>query len=97
MRMRIVVGHFSVRSPAGVADSVATGSGLFGHQFREGGDPSRTLAGLDVIMIDNRHTGRVVAAILEASQPIEQDRRRLRTTDVTDDSAHDFECSGGSP
>ena len=41
-----------------------------------------------MIAVDNRHPGGVVAAIFEPAQPIEQDGRRFRSADVTDDATH---------
>src|SRR5207245_6630431 len=45
-----------------------------------------------------RHTGRVVAAVLQPVQPLDQDRRRLPPPHVSDDAAHgqrSFASTGG--
>src|SRR4030095_7041810 len=74
--------------PARVADSVIAGSRLFRNQFGERRDPPGALARFELITVNNRDAGRIVAAIFEATEPIEQNRRSLFAPDVTDDSTH---------
>src|SRR6202011_1880425 len=47
--------------------------------------------------IDNGNSGGIVTAIFEATQAVEQDRRRFGAANITDNSAHIWECSGGCP
>ena len=54
----------------------------------------RQLAGaapqLDRAVADHRDARRVIAAILEPPQPVDQDREDLLVADVTDDPAHAY-------
>src|ERR1041385_1638062 len=63
MRVRVLVGRLSVRSPAGMTDSVSPSRRPFRHELAQLRDASRALAGFDFIAIDNRDPGGVVAAI----------------------------------
>src|ERR1041385_4244903 len=88
MRVGIVVSNFSMGCPAGVANSIGTSCRLLVDQLRQGSDPARTLAGLDVIAIYDSNPRRIVPAIFQTAQPVEQDGCCLRPADVTNDSAH---------
>ncbi len=97
MGMRVLVGRFAVRGPAGVADAVGAGGRPFGHQFPQLGDPARAFPRLDLVTVDDRDAGGVVAAIFQAAQTIQKNGRCLRTSDVTDNPAHEgsVTLSGG--
>jgi hypothetical protein len=43
-----------------------------------------------VVPVNDRDASGVVAPVLEATQPIEQNGRCLSSPDVTDNSAHSF-------
>src|SRR6185503_13623058 len=47
------------------------------------------LGDAELALVADGDARRVVAAILQPVQPLEQDRRGLALADVTDDSAHD--------
>ncbi|MEY2601709.1 MAG: hypothetical protein QOJ36_1028, partial [Verrucomicrobiota bacterium] len=88
VRMGVLIVDFSVRRPTSVTDSVGSGGRFLGNEFGQRSDATGAFAGLDVIAIDDGDAGRVVASILEATKPIEQNGRSLRASDVTDDSTH---------
>src|ERR1700738_2513761 len=88
MGMRILVVDLSVGGPAGMADAVGTGWRFLRHQFRESGNPARALAGFDMIAVDDGDAGRIVAAIFQTAQPLEQNGARFRAPDVTNDPEH---------
>src|SRR5207302_11365253 len=78
----------SVRRPASVADSIRSSGRFLRNKFGERCNSTGALAHLDVIAIDDGDTGRIVAAIFEAAKTVEQNGRRLRTSDIADNSAH---------
>src|SRR5947209_699812 len=88
MGMGVLVVNFPVRSPTRVTDPVGTGGRLLTDQFRQRRDSSSTFARFNVIAIDDGNPGRVVTAIFESPQPIEQDGSSLGLANITDDSAH---------
>ncbi len=88
MRMRILIGRLAVGRPTRVTDAVGPGRGRVGHQLREPGDASRALARLDMVTIDDRDAGGIIAAVFEPAQPIEQDGRGFRSTDVSNNATH---------
>jgi hypothetical protein len=57
-----------------------------------GGDRARTVGG-----VDQRDSGGVVAAIFEATQPIDHDVLRLLLTDISHNSAHAPESTQPTP
>ncbi len=65
-----------------------------GRQVRE---LARLLAGLDVVAVEQRHAGRVVAAVLEAGEALHDDvecRPVVRAPDVSHDSTHEGQPRG---
>ena len=88
MRMRVLIGRLAVRRPARVTNAVGTGGGGLGNQFRQASDAAGTFARFNVIAIDNRDSGGIVAAVFEPAQTIEQNGRGLRFSDVSDNATH---------
>src|ERR1041385_6578989 len=72
MRVGIFVVHFAVGRPPGVTDAKRARCRFFRHQFRERGDASSAFAHLNSITIDDRYSGRIVTAIFESTQTVEQ-------------------------
>ena len=91
VRMRVLFGRPAVRRPARVADAVLAVERLGRDHFLE----PRQLAGaapqLDRAVAHDRHAGRIVAAVFEPAQPVDEDRKDLLRADVADDAAHDVE------
>ena len=86
--MRVDVGRRAVGRPAGVADA-----GLAGEALGQPGLQVAHPAGLLVhaaVPASGEHgdAGRVVAAVLQPGQALEQERGGLLPADVSDDSAH---------
>jgi len=86
--MRIDVRRRAMRRPARMRDAARPKHRLTREQIGEALDPAREFPGLDAASILQGHAGRVVAAILEAREPLEENGRRLPRSDVTDDSTH---------
>ena len=61
--------------------------------FDKPADAAGAFARLDMVAIDDRHAGGIVAAVFEPAQPINQDGRGLRSTDISNDATHKI---GGS-
>src|SRR6476646_1408192 len=90
VRMRVFVGHFSMSSPARVADAVLPRGRFLGHQFGKVRDPSSTLARFDLLPVYDGNAGGVVAAIFEAAQAVQEYGRRFCAPDISDNSTHNF-------
>ena len=92
MRMRVLLGRPAVRRPARVADAVVPVERVDREDLFE----ARQLAGaapqLDLAVAHDRDARRVVAAILEPPQPVDQNRQNLLLADVADDPAHVNPC-----
>ncbi len=78
----------SVRRPACVPDAVIAVERVDRERIFE----ARKLAGatpqLDRAVANHGDAGRVVAAVLEAPQAVDEDRENLLAADIADDSAH---------
>src|SRR5690349_2864529 len=88
VRMRVFVVHLPVSGPARVTDSVATAGRFLGHQFRQIANASGALPGLNVLAVNDGDPGRIIAAVFQTAETIEENGSRFRPTDVTDNSAH---------
>jgi hypothetical protein len=88
MGMGILIGRFSMRGPASVADAVGSGGRLFRHELSELRDAPGAFARFDVLTVNDRDAGGVVAAIFETTQTIEQDGSCLGTSDVSNNATH---------
>src|SRR5215475_1703964 len=86
--MGVPLGHAAVRRPARVSETVVrVGAVRTGglDEVAEGADGADVL---ELVVLAQRDPGRVVAAVLEPAQTLEQERLRLPRPDVADDSAH---------
>ena len=89
VRVRVLLGRLAVRGPAGMPDAVGAvcrlqANGFFQLAELAGGaaEGERAVPGAD------GDAGGIVAAVLEASQAVNDDRRCVVGSDVADDSAH---------
>src|SRR6476661_4779621 len=90
MRMRIFVGHFSMSSPARVADAVLPAGRFLGHETGQVRDPSGALTRFDLLPVYDGNAGGVVAAIFEPPQTVQEYGRRFCAADISDYSTHNF-------
>src|SRR2546423_8721099 len=90
VRMRVFVGHFSMSSPARVADAVLPRGRFLGHQFGKVRDPSGTLARLDLLPVYDGNAGGIVAAIFEAAQRVQEYGGRFYAAQISNSSTHNF-------
>ena len=89
VRVGVLLGGAAVGRPAGVADAGPARRGL-------GLDPRRQVAELplapghahDAVLAEDRDSRRVVPAVLEAAEAVDEDPRRLACPHVPDDAAH---------
>ena len=88
VRVRVLLGRTAVRRPPRVADAVLAVDRV----DRDGFLQPRQLAGaapqLDRAVADDGDARRVVAAILQAAETVDQDRKDLLLADIPDDPAH---------
>ncbi len=88
VRVCVDLRRAAVRGPPGVPDSNRAREALLRERFLEVAELADRADNLDAVVRMNGEAGRIVAAVFEPPKPVEQDRRRLAVTDVTNDSAH---------
>src|SRR5262249_1472673 len=88
VRVGVAVGGGAVGGPAGVADADAAGGGRLAEVAAEGLDAGGLLAKVPVAAGDGGEAGAVVAAVLQAVQPLDEDRLGVLLADVPDNAAH---------
>src|SRR5687768_3041072 len=94
MRVRVFFGWASMRGPARVADAVSAIDWAKPNRLFEVAQFAFCAADLEfVALVDDSDTGRVVAAILELSQALDDQRYDLFITYITNNSTHASECS----
>jgi hypothetical protein len=87
-RMCVLLGDAAVRRPAGVAEAGRRGGDVrLRSVLQELEVPDRADV-LESPLFEECDAGRVVAAIFEAREPLQQQRPRGSTTDVSNDPAH---------
>src|SRR5215211_5777598 len=89
MRMSVLFSGTAVCGPTRVADAVSAVEWTQADGLFEVAQFSFSATDLEVVLfIDDRNTGRVVAAIFELAQPIDDERHHLFVSDVTNNSTH---------
>src|SRR5216683_1811183 len=90
MRMRVFLGRAPVRGPSRMPHPDMAFERGVGEQEAEVFELALGAANFELAAIDDsRDAGRVVAAILEAAEAVEEDRVGRARTDISDYSAHD--------
>ena len=87
-RVRVRLGDAAVRGPAGVPEPVRRGRPVRASGFLQVLEISDGADVLQPAFLAQRDPGRVVAAVLETLQALEQEGLALTRPDVSDDSAH---------
>ena len=92
MGVGVFFGGAAMGGPAGVADAEGAVERMFAKDFFEIAEFAGSAADLEESGIGaaDGDAGRVVAAIFEAAQALNDDGDNLLTADVTDDSAHEW-------
>ena len=88
MRVRVLVRGTAVRGPASVGNADLPGGGMLFEQVGEHLDAPGALADFELAAVNGGEARRVVAAIFQPPQPVQQDGGRRCLADVADDSAH---------
>jgi len=88
VRMRVARGRRTMSRPARVTNSRRTADRFFRDEINQLSEFARVAPQVNMIAIDNRNARRVVAAIFKALQAIQDDRRRVTRSDVSNDSTH---------
>ena len=88
MGVGVGLAGLAVRGPARVPDADGAGDRALGDQAFELDELALGTAELDQAVGERRQTRRIVAAVFEAPQPVEDVRRRLIRARDTYDSAH---------
>src|SRR5690606_10208575 len=89
MRVSVRLGHAALRGPAGVRDAESAGQCPLGELVLELRDLANRAAEAELtIALQHGHAGRVVAAVLEALQTLDENRDDVAFRDRSDDTAH---------
>ena len=86
--MRILVGYAAVRRPARMADSEMAMRRTVRNDLCQIGDASDGLPHFDASAIDGGNARRIIAAVFQAPQAVQEDRNRVCPADITNDAAH---------
>ena len=78
----------SVGRPAGVPETVRPEEGMRLESLAQTSQLALGLACAELGLVHDHHTGGVVAAVLEAAQPVHQQRHDLLVAHVSNDAAH---------
>jgi len=99
VRMGIFLGRASVRRPAGVSDAVHAVQRSDADGFLEISQLAGGAANIELAVVaDHCDPGRIIAAVLEPPQAVEDQWNNALGPDITDNSAHDEilqVCPGG--
>ena len=88
VRVGVLLGGPAVRGPPRVADAVLAFEWLRPDDILEAGQLAGAAPQIDRAVPHHRDARRVVAAILEPPQAVDEDRDNFFGSDVTDDAAH---------
>ena len=88
VRVGVLLGRTAVRRPARVADAVVARERIQRDDVFEVRQLAGAPAQLDRAVVHDRDAGRVVAAILEPPQAVDEHRHDVLGSDVADDPAH---------
>jgi hypothetical protein len=89
VRVRVLLGGAAVRGPARVADAVGPVERLEPDGLFEVAQLALGAADVEAsALVNDRYPGRVVAAVFELPQPVEDDGHDLLVSDVADNAAH---------
>src|SRR4051812_20304951 len=83
VRMRIGITGQSMRGPARVADPERSLNRLFPKQLSETGDAADAFANLQAVVVKGAKAGRVISAILQPAQAIDEQWRRVLFSNVS--------------
>src|SRR5213594_2561653 len=88
--VRVLVRGPAVGGPARVADPERARHGALTQDPLERLDAPGGAADLELAVLEHRNPCRVVPAVLQALEPLDDDGHRVLVTDVADDAAHDY-------
>ena len=91
----VFAGHRAMSRPAGVADADLTRNGIFFDLFSQIGNASNGFSDIDTPRLKQSHTGRVVSAIFQAAQTVQENRKSVRGSYVSNNSAHKSNVTKG--
>src|SRR5688500_17166484 len=86
--MGVGVGRGAMRRPTRVANAEAAGGGALAEIVSQFRDSSGTLPQMQMRSGKGGQTGAVVAAVFQATQPLDQDGFRLAIAYISNDAAH---------
>src|SRR5262249_54020374 len=88
VRVGVLFRRAAVGGPARVTDAVVAGDRVVVDGIFERRELAGASSQLDISVVHDRHAGRVIAAIFEAPQSVDQNRDDLFGADIADDPAH---------
>ncbi len=95
VRVGVAAAGRPVRGPARVTHPNCTLHRVVGQQLLQVAQLARLAPHLDAAAaVDHGQPGRVVTAVFQLAQPVHDDRRGIRRSDITNDSTHDEPSHG---
>ena len=89
-RVGVALGGRAVGRPARVAEAVAAAQVVALELLDQTVELALGLDRVELAVAHHHHAGRVVAAVLEPAQAVDQQRHDLALTEISDDAAHAF-------
>src|SRR5207249_2634172 len=86
--VRVLLGGTAMGCPARVPDPGRAAERLLAEEVREAIELSDAPPDLDVVVLEDREAGGVIAPVLELPESAHQDRARVTRPDVADDATH---------
>ena len=92
MRMRVAVGRLAVGGPAGVTDTASTVhiAAFLLDLLLKVGDAAACLDNAQAILGEGSYTGGVIAAVFQAVQALNENRKRVLVSGESNDSTHKY-------
>jgi hypothetical protein len=78
-----------------MADADLTRNGIFFDLLSQIGNASNSFSNIDTPWLKHSHTGRVVSTVFQAAQAIEEDRKGIGGSYVSNNSAHKSNVTKG--
>jgi len=97
VRVGIVLARTPMRGPARMPDPGRTGQRVFGQGFVEEGELAGGAYDFDGLAVMHGEACRIVTAVFELAEPVDQDGSGRTGSDVADDSAHDPDSAALRP
>ena len=88
VRVGVLVGRLAVRGPAGMADAGRAARRLLAEALLQIGELALGAHDREALLPQDREARRIIAAVLELAQTLDEQVRAILVADVPNDAAH---------